>query len=100
MKLKQGSLSDNEIRKISEEFIMNNPFMPFDRLILFERGMREFRDKYHDPLMQYHGIINKNVCDNITRKSDAIIKKTNDSYYCWQKEKNKLLEEIKLLKNK
>jgi hypothetical protein len=94
----QGSISNDDILRIASDFVEANKKLPKDRILFFEYGMREFRDKFFEPLMHQRDLFNKIVCDNITKSKDEIIRRCNDDYYKWRKREEELLTEIKKLK--
>ncbi len=96
----QGSLSNDDILRIASGFVEENRNQPKDRVLFFELGMREFRDKFFEPLMLQRDLFNKIACDNIARSKDEIVIRCNDDYYKWKKREKELLAEIKNLQSK
>ncbi len=94
----QGNLSNDDILRIASSFVEANRNQPKDRVLFFELGMREFRDKFFEPLMYQRDLFNKIVCDNITKSRDEIVIRCNHDYYKWKKREEELLTEIKKLK--
>lgn len=44
-----------------------------------------------------HNLINKTVCDNITKRADETVRRCNESHYLWDKEKEELKKQISQL---